>query len=470
MRCDCRDRWRNPFRELLLSAALVSIPALASPQQTSSTASASATSATSAQVQPAPAKAPIPNRLNDVLPTWLRVRGEFRERFEGFDGLGFAPNRDDTYWLTRFRFDATVRPNPMFGFTVQALDARVGDKSVGPTAAPFRDQLDLRLAHADIGSAKSKITLRAGRQELAFGDQRLIGHLGWVNTPRSFDGARVTLRAPKLTVDAFALSVVTVADRAFDKSAFDKSQFYGAYSSTSALVPKSTLEPFVFYRIGRDLISETGTPGDLRQVTMGARWVGALPAALDYNVEMAAQIGSLGPDDVRAWAGHWQLRRMLHAARALRAIGEYNYATGDGNPRDGTRGTFDQLYPTGHDKYGLSDQVGWKNLHHVRAGTELLARKGLVISGSYHSWWLADRHDALYNAGGVALARVPGGAASNHVGQEVDAQAVFTVSPQVQVAGGYAYVFPGAFLKEATPGKRYSEPYVMVTYVFLAER
>ena len=33
-----------------------------------------------------------------------------------------------------------------------------------------------------------------------------------------------------------------------------------------------------------------------------------------------------------------------------------------------------------------------------------------------------------------------------------------------------AYVFPGAFLKEATPGKRYSEPYVMVTYVFLAER
>ena len=417
-----------------------------------------------------PAKAPVPNRLNDVLPKWLRVRGEFRERFEGFDGLGFAPNRDDTYWLTRFRFDATVRPHPLFGVTVQGQDARVGDKHVGPTGAPFRDELDLRLAHADIGTAKSTVALRAGRQELVFGDQRLIGHLGWVNTPRSFDGARVTLRGTKLTVDGFALSVVTVADRAFNTSAFDSSQFYGAYTSTSALVPKSTLEPFVFYRVARDLRSEAGTLGDLQQVTVGARWVGALPAALDYNIEMAAQTGSLGPDDVRAWAGHWQMRRTLHARRALRAIGEYNFASGDRNPTDGTRGTFDQLYPTGHDKYGLSDQVGWRNLHHLRAGSEVLARKGLVLSGSYHSWWLADRRDALYNAGGVALARVPGGAASNHVGQEVDAQAVFTVSPQVQVAGGYSYVFPGAFLKQATPGERYSAPYVMVTYVFLAER
>jgi len=93
--------------------------------------------------------------------------------------------------------------------------------------------------------------------------------------------------------------------------------------------------------------------------------------------------------------------------------------------------------------------VGWRNLHHLRAGGEVLAKKGLVVNSSYHSWWLADRRDALYNAGGVALARVPGGAASSHVGQEMDAQAVFNVSAQVQVAGGYSYVFPGAFLKQA---------------------
>jgi hypothetical protein len=30
------------------------------------------------------------NRANQKLPAWLRVRGEFRERFEGFDNLGFT--------------------------------------------------------------------------------------------------------------------------------------------------------------------------------------------------------------------------------------------------------------------------------------------------------------------------------------------------------------------------------------------
>jgi hypothetical protein len=38
------------------------------------------------------------------------------------------------------------------------------------------------------------------------------------------------------------------------------------------------------------------------------------------------------------------------------------------------------------------------------------------------------------------------------------------------VSGGYAYIFSGAFLKEATPGASYSYPYVMATYVFLAEK
>ena len=44
------------------------------------------------------------------------------------------------------------------------------------------------------------------------------------------------------------------------------------------------------------------------------------------------------------------------------------------------------------------------------------------------------------------------------------------MTPQLQLAAGYAHIFTGAFLKEATPGASYSHPYVMATYVFLAER
>ena len=45
-----------------------------------------------------------------------------------------------------------------------------------------------------------------------------------------------------------------------------------------------------------------------------------------------------------------------------------------------------------------------------------------------------------------------------------------TLTPQIQVAAGYAHLSTGTFLKQATPGASYSHPYVMAAYVFLAER
>lgn len=431
--------------------------------------------AEAAQTQTAPepiaeTTPPLPNRVNELLPDAIEVRGEFRNRMEGFSGAGFTAGRDDLYWLSRFRFDVAVRASRSVSFAVQAQDARVARKTVGPTGPPFRDELDLRMAYVDLGDPqRSRLTVRAGRQELVFGEQRLLGHVSWLNTARTFDGVRATLKHPKLRVDVFGTSVVAIEDERFNRSGFGN-RFYGAYGSTTALVPQSTIEPYIFYRTSRGVGSELGPVGTLGAATIGARWVGRLPARFDYGVEMALQRGSLGADAVQAWAGHWQVRQTLDAARGVRLIGEYNYASGDSDPADGTRGTFDQLYPTPHDKYGLADQVGWRNIQHLRAGLEAAPVRKLTLGANYHSWWLADRRDALYGAGSGVAARVPGGAADGHVGQELDAQAFYALSPQIQLAGGYAYLFPGAFLKQATPGHAYSYPYVMVTYVFLAEK
>jgi hypothetical protein len=235
-------------------------------------------------------------------------------------------------------------------------------------------------------------------------------------------------------------------------------------------VPQASVEPFVFYRRDVNLRSELATIGNLHQTTVGTRVAGKLPARLDYSVEMALQRGSLAADSVEAWAGHWQMRESLPGAGAVKLISEYNFASGDDNPADGTRRTFDQLYPTGHDKLGLADQVGWRNIHHLREGFEFTPIKATPISASYHTWWLVNANDALYAASGALLARVPGGAADTHVGQEIDVQVTRALTPQIQVAAGYAHLFTGAFLKQATPGASYSQPYVMVTYVFLAEK
>jgi hypothetical protein len=449
-------------RMAAIAILLLALPLTAFSQVTTGPAPAAQVAAPSPQP-------PLPNRFNNVLPSWLRVRGEFRERMEGFDGLGFTETRDDLYWLSRFRFNTTITASKALSFQAQVQDARVAKKTVGPTGAPFKAPFDLRMAFADVGAATGPVTVRAGRQELVYGDQRLIGHVSWLNAARTFDGAKVTFRTTGFSVDTFATSVVRILDGDVDKSGAGN-RFAGAYATTTRLVKNGTVEPYALWKRDTNLRGELGGLGHLQHTTFGVRAVGRLPARLDYNIEMAGQRGTLGAEDVRAWAGHWQLRESLPGRGAVKLTGEYNYASGDEDPTDGVRGTFDQLYPTPHDKTGLADQIGWKNLHHARAGLEFSPMRGTPVTLNYHSWWLAEARDAVYNVGNAPLARVPAGAADRHVGQEVDVQISRAVTPQIQVAGGYAHILTGAFLKQATPGASYSHPYLMVTYVFLAER
>jgi len=414
---------------------------------------------------------PFPNRLNEVMPPWLRVRGEFRERAEGVVNSGFVDGRDDLYYLSRFRFNAAATGKAMAA-TVQLQDARVGNKSVGPTGTPFTASFDLRQGFVDLHAravGKTQIGGRFGRQEIAFGDQRLVGHANWINSGRTFDAARVTVKSRPAQIDLFAASVVRILDGEFDKSG-NGNRFAGAYVSSGRILPQGTAEPYLFWRRDLNLRAETGPPDSLQQVTTGVRLVGTLPARLDYNVEMAVQRGSLGLDSVRAWAGHWQIRETLEGSRTPHATAEYNYASGDADPVDGIRGTFDQLYPTAHDKYGLADQVGWRNIHHVRLGFDITPIKATPISVNYHSYWLAEKRDALYAASGAALARIPAGAASRRVGQEIDVQVARPLTPYLVITAGYSHLVAGPFLKQATPGESYSGPFVMATYVFLADK
>jgi hypothetical protein len=182
---------------------------------------------------------------------------------------------------------------------------------------------------------------------------------------------------------------------------------------------------------------------------------------------MAAQNGSLGAESIGAWAGHWLLGYTLAGARLTpRVFAEYNQASGDSNPIDNRKGTFDQLYPTAHDKYGVTDLVGWQNMKHLRAGLEVSMFKGWSATTRYNRYWLADAHDGLYNGGGAVIARSPTGAAGTDAGQELDIIASGKLRPTLGLNAGLGYFIPGAFLKSTTPGKPFTYPYVMLTYDF----
>src|SRR5688572_31766907 len=107
---------RRAAHAIALGALALIVPSSVAAQQ------AGPVAAPQVVAPPAP-RPPVLNRVNEALPAWVRVRGEFRERMEGFDGLGFNDTREDLYYLSRLRLNATITPTRLLSFQVQGQDA-----------------------------------------------------------------------------------------------------------------------------------------------------------------------------------------------------------------------------------------------------------------------------------------------------------------------------------------------------------
>jgi hypothetical protein len=398
--------------------------------------------------------------LNKELPSWLKLSGEERIRIEGYTAAGFKPNNQDFYMLQRLRLNLLIQPVWWLKVIAQSQDAREFYKG-GTPAPPYQDTWDLRQAYAEIGDMeRGFFSLRVGRQEVNLGDERLIGSSNWTNNARTFDAARLRLHHKKLRMDVFAASVVVVTVGQIG-AVTPGNNIYGLYGGMDNVVPNATIEPYLFWRSQSTVKAQLGGTGTYDMKVPGIRWVGTLPRNFDYNTDLAFERGSVLKDSIDAWAGHWVLG---YTAKELpktpRFFAEYNYATGSASAKLGQRNTFDQLYATAHDKYGLADQVGWKNIHHVRVGPEVKILPRWSMSARYSDYWLANSHDALYNTSNSVVAQLASGAGGRWVGQEVDLVSAFQLSKITSIGGGVSHIFPGTFLKMATPGQSYTAPYL----------
>jgi Alginate export len=406
--------------------------------------------------------------LDKHLPQWLQFTGSYRSRIEDQDGIGFK-NVSDTHVLGQLLLGVRIQPSSWLTFFGQAQDSRIYLDGPVAKAPPYQNTWDVHQAWIQLGGKEQfHFTFRLGRQELNFGDQRLVGASPWLNAPRVFDAALATFYLPGGQIDAFSSSVVNSVEGQMDHHK-QGNPFHGVYGSFTKLVPKAAVEPYFFWRLapaGYAAVYASGIKGQLDEKTVGFRWAGKLPARFDYGVEMARQFGALGAGSIGAWAGHWGAGRAFDVKLKPRALLEYNYASGTGNPTGSRIGTFDQLYPTGHDKFGLTDQVGWRNIRDLRTGVEFKPTRKLAFSGIYHDLWLANAHDGLYSSTGALAAKSLAGAAGTHVGQELDASGIYKWNKAVQFGAGIGHIFPGEFLRKATPGKSYTFPYVMAAYAF----
>lgn len=407
-----------------------------------------------AQDSKPPDPTPLSNEVNANLPGWLHFSGEERTRMEYIVGENFK-SIDDLYLLNRLRLTLDVLPTQWLKFRFQTEDSRVFGQNTLPAPASQKDSLDLRLGYAQAGADEGPASLRVGRQSLDFGEGRVLGDPNWSNVGRSFDAVRLSLRRGQLKLDLFSATAVKIDPTQFDQPTPGE-HFDGVYGSIGGLVKNALIEPYVFWRMEHNYKNEGGRAGNLSEKTVGFRWAGKLPLGFDYSAEFAGQMGSYAGDSVGAWMGHLVVGNTLPDDRHRpRFFVEYTRASGDANPKDGSHGTFDSLFPSPHDKFGLTDLFCNSNIVYVRAGLQYRVYRAVTLAGAYNNFWLASPRDGLYVSAKV-LARSANGAAGTHVGEEADLQTQWTISRATQLSAGYGRLFPGEFLQRATAGMPYN--------------
>jgi hypothetical protein len=398
----------------------------------------------------------------------LKIGFEERIRYEDRSGQAFGKDPDLSTGLVRNRFSLSYKPSSALKFAAMVQDSRT--PGYGPRAtASVRDTADLQEAYIELfPDRKTGFGMSAGRAMINYGEARLIGSPQWGNVARTWDHARVYYRFGGIRLELLAVSPVKVRMDDFNRPVAGD-RIFGTYNTIA--LPRKVQADVYFLRhdqnrpggfTGGSRLAETDR---LRVNTFGGRLTGPLFLGAKYSLEGALQTGKIGAADHRAGAWFSGIsRRWTVGAKPLDLSAEYKYASGADNPADTRRsGTFDQLYPANHDKFGHQDLFGWRNIHNVRSLATLGVTKQLAMNFMYSNSWLASVRDSLYSGPGKSIARSAAGTAGRHVGQEADVFATFKYG-RLQFGGGYGRFFAGEFIRKTTPGVSPTYVYVFQSY------
>lgn len=283
----------------------------------------------------------------------VTVSGEVRLRTETLRPLPEA--EWDGFTLMRTRIGLLAAINPNVRAFVQIQDARVfGDQP--NTLTGRANALDLHQGYLELGGtlADVPLTLRAGRQEIALGNERLVGAVGWSNTGRSFDAARLLIGGAggRLQSTAFFATVhESHPVGAGNGMQMDADHWFAGVQSTW----KQLVEGYALY----DRNAHGGGYTGVDRATLGGRVQTPAAHRVNVSLEGAYQLGqqqaAAGEQDIRAWFAGARASTKTGLA-ALPSVGlGVDFLSGDDDAADGVYRAFNTLYATNHKFYGYID-------------------------------------------------------------------------------------------------------------------
>lgn len=403
-------------------------------------------------------------RIHD---NWMfTTGGEFRWRFMNEVNANLS-NKNDNYNLFREDLYADINYRDIFRFYLEFLDAESVHQNLPPTPFNYTQAELLNLfVEFKLGEIQGNpLQLRAGKQELLYGSQRLISPLDWANVRRTFSGVKMFTQGEKWNFDMWWVQPVAPTQVSAD-SVDDGQNFSGLWFTYKP--KKGTLLDFYALNLdnaNRVARGENGRLGTLNITTLGNRLYGREDQWL-YDIETMFQIGHYSDQTLVAGASTISVGYSFDNLPTTPQFWLANdFATGTPYPQKGNQfSTFQPLFPFGHYYLGYIDIVNRQNINDLNFQLISFPANWFLAGLQFHHFNLVCSRDALYADNGKPLRRDPTGNAGTDVGNELDLFFNFTLTRHQNILIGYSKLFQGTFLDKTGSLQSPETTYVQYGY------
>jgi hypothetical protein len=439
-----------------------------------------------------------PWRLHDVLglPQWLTLGIEHRTRYETLDNQ-FRKNGTGGDQAISFRTNVFAEA-AYAGWRLGAefMDARVtGDDQGTPLDNTLVNEADLLQAYVGWGTKDLLGTglsadIKGGHETIDLGSRRLVTRNVFRNAINAFTGLDAQIGIPgNWQVRSFlVLPVFRLPDNVNDirneRMVFDREDgniyLWSVYGRKDQLVWNTKGELYV---IG---LHERTVPGlatrNRRLYTLGVRWFkDPMKGQLDFEVEAAYQVGtsrlsttSTQDLDAAAHFEHAQIGYTFNLPWTPRFLAQYDYASGDEDPDDGTNDRFDTLFGARRWELGPTGIWGAFARSNINSpGYRLIAkpREDLSAFIAHRLVWLASARDAwtttpLTTEGSL---QDKTGRSGDFLGHQIEASITWNVIPKnLTLETGWVHLVKGEFAQNApeAPKDKRDTNYFYVQTIF----
>lgn len=385
---------------------------------------------------------------------YLSFGGEARLKYELYTEPVFnqQPTDDNGFLLQRYLLHADFHATPYFRVFGQLQSSLEDGRNGGPRPSD-KDDLDFHQAFLDARlpwADDDAITLRAGRQEMAYGSQRLISVRESPNNRLAFDAVRVLTQLGEWEIDVWLSQPVNIDPGFFDDRRIKTTTFWGGYVTGPLSFVSGLKADFYYLGICRESATYARGTADETRHSLGMRLFGR-QAAFDWNFECVGQFGSFGENGIAAWTAAsdtgWTF---AHAPTKPRVFLRADIASGD---QGGSNlGTFNPLFPRGA-YFNEAALIGPQNLMDLQPGVDFVLTKSLKLTTSCDFVWRESLDDGVY---GVALNLQvpPGDSQARYVGTFPTVSLSWQAQRHLNFTVNYvAYVF-GNFVTESQPAQR----------------